>query len=364
MTPLLRTFVAAAALTAAAHALQAGPVIRWDSTRHDFGAFDEDLSTVRCTFRGVNAGDEPLVIFSVRPNCGCTTTDRYDGREYAPGDSIDIDVTYNAIGRPGRFSKKLMIHSNADPEKQELTISGTVIAASNTLRSRFPVDAGAFKADVSTIMLGEVFKGGAAGGYFKGYNPGPAEIHPEVIGHPEYMDVIIKPETVAPGEQFVISVSMLSGQCPGWGLVTDTISIRPDAGVDTVVTLTTVATVNEDFRGLSDKQRQSAPHLTVDPQIIDLGRVSRTAGPVSRTLTLTDTGRSPLTVRRVYSPDPAVTVTAPDRKIKPGKSATITITADPAASSTPDMINARVTVITNDPDRPTLVVRVIGELTD
>ncbi len=341
------------------------PVIKWDSMRHDFGAFNEDMNTVSCVFRGINEGDETLVIYDVRPNCGCTTTDRYAGREYAPGDSIEIRVTYNAVGRPGRFSKKVMIHSNAEEEKQNLTISGTVIAASNTLQSRYPVDAGLFKIHASTAMLGEVYKGGAAGAYFKAYNSGNEVIRPKVVNKPEYMDVVIKPDVIPAGEQFVISVSYLSGRCPTWGIVTDTITIRPDIQSDTTIQLTTVTTIKEDFRSLSESQRESAAHISVEPSLIDLGRISKTDGSVPRRIEVTNTGRSTMMVRRVYSPDPAVSIIGKvPVRVSHGKKIYFDVVIDPALSPTPDMINARITIISNDPDKPNTVLRVVGEITD
>lgn len=368
MTRAQKLFISNAVMAvcaALASVVYAGPSIKWDTIRHDFGAFNEDLATVSCNFHGINDGDETLVIYDVRPNCGCTTTDRYAGRTYEPGDSIDIRVTYNAIGRPGRFSKKVMVHSNAMPEKQNLTISGTVIAASNTLQSRFPVDAGKFKIHSSTVMLGEVYKGGAAGAYFKAYNPGPDTIRPVVVTKPDYMDVTIKPRVITPGEQFVISISLLSGKCPEWGIVTDTITLRPDNRSDSVISLYTVVTIKEDFRNLSERQLEAAPHISVDPPVIDLGRISRSADPVNYSLKISNTGKSPLVIRRIYSPDPAVKVEAiSTTRVSQGKHATVRLTVDQALSADSDMINARLTIISNDPDHPNTVVRIVGEITD
>ncbi len=345
-----------------AAAAMAGPVIKWDSTCHDFGAFNEDLSTVTCTFRGINTGDDTLVLYNVTTNCGCTTTGRYAGREYKPGDSIVIDVTYNAVGRPGRFSKKVLVHSNAEPTKQTLTVSGTVMAAANTLKSRYPVDAGPMKLHSSTALLGEVNKGGAAGAYFKCYNPGPGVLRPKVVSKPDYIDVVIKPTVVSAGEQFVISVSFFSAKCPQWGIVTDTIVIRPNTGSDQLIRLTTVTTVKEDFSRYTQEQMDLAPKLAIEPTLIDLGRISRADGPVTRKLTISNSGRNPLMVRRVYSPDTALSISCPVTKIAHSRSAEVSVTANPAAVDGSDIINARITLITNDPRQPVKIVRVVGEI--
>lgn len=352
--------VLAAVIALTAHC---APIIKWDATRHDFGAFNEDLSTVTCTFKGINAGDEPLVIYDVRPNCGCTTTERYAGSQYQPGDSVFIKVTYNAIGRPGRFSKKVMIHSNADPAKQNLVISGTVIGTSNTLKSRYPVDAGDFRLHSSTVMMGEVYKDALGSSYFKGYNNSDKVITPVVVSKPRYMDVTFKPATVNPGEQFVVSVNHHTGECPQWGLVSDTIVIRSSDQSPEEIRLGSVITIREDFRKLTPDQRARSPHLKVTPDIVDLGRLGPNEKPVKKELTLANTGAKPLVLRRIMSPDPAVSVKVSKDKIAPGKSATMTVNVDPSLAADADMINARITIIANDPDSPTTIVRVVGELT-
>lgn len=360
-TSLIMRSLALTAACISVVAAMAAPVIRWDSDRHDFGAFNEDLSTVSWTFRGINAGQDTLVIFDVKPNCGCTTTDRYNGRTYAPGDSVNIRVTYNAVGRPGRFTKKIMIYSNADPVRQPLTISGIVIGASNTMRSRYPVDAGPFRVQSATAMFGEIIKGGAGSTYFKGYNHGSSPITPAVASKPDYMGVEFAPTTVYPGEQFIISTTLFSADCPEWGLVADSIVI---ATGDSLTTLQTVATVKEDFGSLTPKQLANAPRITVEPQMVDLGTVARSASGIKRTIKVGNSGHDPLVVRRVYCPDPAVNVKISKTKIPQGKSAEITLEINPAKSASPDMVNARITIISNSPDSPTKIVRVVGQITD
>ncbi|WP_290452762.1 DUF1573 domain-containing protein, partial [Duncaniella muris] len=63
----------------------------WLEQKHDFGAFDEDLGTVYCDFRLINASDEPIAIISARANCGCTKPE-YSRDPIAPGDTAVIRV--------------------------------------------------------------------------------------------------------------------------------------------------------------------------------------------------------------------------------------------------------------------------------
>ncbi|MDE6093764.1 MAG: DUF1573 domain-containing protein, partial [Muribaculaceae bacterium] len=88
--------------------------VTWLETAHNFGAFSENDGKVACTFRFVNNRQTPVIIQSARATCGCTTP-KYPTAPIAPGDTAEIQVSYNAIGRPGKFSKKVYIYSNTTP---------------------------------------------------------------------------------------------------------------------------------------------------------------------------------------------------------------------------------------------------------
>ncbi|MCM1110548.1 MAG: DUF1573 domain-containing protein [Clostridium sp.] len=364
LTSKAQTVAAALLVAFPLMTLSALPHIKWDSMNHNFGAFSEDLMEVEYTFRGINDGDETLVIYDVRPNCGCVVADRYSGHEYDPGDSIEIRIVYKADGRPGRFSKKIQIQSNADPQKQTLMISGTVIGADRTVASRYPVDAGKVRMHASTAIIGDIMKGSNGGAYIKCYNNSPDTLRPEVVDKPEYLSAIVEPKVVNPGEMFVISLNLFSSQCPEWGLVTDSLTFRPDQNSPTTVPVAVTATIRENFRKWTPAQLENAPHISLEPAVIDLGRISRDSGPSTYRVKISNTGRNMLNLRRIWSPDPTLSLRLGDDKVKGGKSTELTVTVDPSLSQSDELINARITIIANDPDQPTTILRVVGEFTD
>lgn len=367
----LSAVLSAVAMAAAAFCGQAfaAPHINWIKNFHQFGAFSEDLESVTCTFRGVNTGDETLVIYDVRTNCGCTTTDRYAGREYAPGDTIEINATYNASGRPGKFTKKVMVTTNADVQKSNLTMSGTVIGSASTLKSRYPVEAGPVRMHSSMAPMGTVTKGRTAGAYIKAYNQSADTLAPVVVSAPKYLSVLFEPAKVKPGEQFVVSLSYHSGNNSRWGLQNDTIVIAPSAEAaadpEEHITLSTVVTVNEDFSRLTPEQREKAPRIVLDPAVVDLQRISRSAGSkIERRVELRNEGRSELVIRQASCVNPAIDFKIKSQRVKPGKSTEIDITVDLDRNPNAELIDGRIIIITNDCNQPSTVLRVVGEITD
>jgi len=73
-----------------------------------------------------NDGDGPLVVTSVRSDCGCTAAD-YPHDPIAPGDSAAMKVRFSARGRqPGTFRKMLRIRSNAGNRLEVMFVKGIV----------------------------------------------------------------------------------------------------------------------------------------------------------------------------------------------------------------------------------------------
>ncbi len=337
----------------------AGPQSRWLSVTHDFGAFSEDDGPRTARFFLINDGDEPLAIISGRATCGCTTP-KYPVRPIAPGDTAMIEVTYDPGGRPGRFSKYVYIETNTEPSRSRLEVKGVVIGSGATVARRFPVDMGPLKLAQRAMLLGEIKKGRLKTVYFDGYNRSADSLRVTITRKPEWLDITVTPSVAPPGEQVTLLAYVNSDRCPLYGLVEDSVSICPVAG-GSEYTLPLTLIVKEDFSSLTQKQMDKAPVAVLSGTTIDLGEVLRRDGSVTATFDISNAGQSTLHLRRVYSSDPGVTVAAADMAVKKGRKVKVGVTADPSA--TPGAIlNARVTVITDDPVNPVQTLRLTAIL--
>jgi hypothetical protein len=90
-----------------------------------------DLGTVKQgnpvtgTFTLTNIGNEPLIIESVTPGCGCTKSD-YTKEPILPGKTGSITATYNAAAA-GNFSKTVTIKFKGIDEQKSVSITGKVV---------------------------------------------------------------------------------------------------------------------------------------------------------------------------------------------------------------------------------------------
>lgn len=332
---------------------------RWITQKHDFGAFSEDLGSVDAVFHVINEGSKPIRIIEARATCGCTVPE-YSKQDIAPGDTAALTVSYAATGRPGRFDKNVYVKtSDAPTVQQTLTVSGVVIGASATIRSRFPVDGGKIKLQSSSAGFGEVKRGKFKTVFISLYNQSPDSLRPRLEKLPDYVTGQITPDIILPGQQGQIALTLNSRDIPEWGITNADFIFRSDAAEEPVkMDLFTI--IVEDFNNLTPGQRQSAPECNVTPLKIDLGDID---SPRNVEFTVSNSGKSPLIVRRLQIVDPAITsAEISSSKIKPGKKAKIKVTINPAKAES-DFINARISLITNDPDNSLTVVRVTAEIT-
>ena len=353
----MRKLRLAGALVALAVAFQVPARVEWLKTTHDFGAFREDDGKVGCEFMFVNRGDEAVTIRAARASCGCTTPS-FTKTPIEPGDTGVVKVAFNPTGRPGRFSKTVTMDiagGGAGP-RQSLVIKGVVIGSSNTLRSRYPVEAGNLKLRTTSVPFGTVLKGKAKSAFVEVYNASSAPVVPRWEDVPGYMRVASSADTIPAGEQVVYSLVLTPTETSLYGILTDSLTLTD--GADRVKVDVT-AILEEDFSLLTPGQREKAPVIKIDDSRVDFGEFPADAGPITRTFPIENQGKSDLLLRRVYTIDPGVTVEAETMKIKKGKTGLVKVTVNPAELPSP-LLNARIQVIANDPENPITIVRAVG----
>ena len=345
----------------------AQPVATWLERVHDFGVILEQDGKVHCMMRVVNTGTEPLIIVKAQAGCGCTAI-QFPQEPIQPGDTATVGITYNPSGRPGQFTKQVLVTTNTMPQRTMVEISGNVIPSDATLDEQYPVRAGSLRISQSIIPFGELVKGKNKTLYLSAYNASTDTVMVTVMGFKPHLRLAVVPDTVPPARVTALTVHYLSDKAPLWGLNTDTVMVfcrslrhRPTDGPVGMAEIQVMAQVIEDFDSLSDKDRHDAPVISVDcGDRVDLGTITKQGERVTRTFTITNRGKRPLAIRRLWVPDgEGITVTANRTEIKRGKSATVTVTVDTSRQQG-DLLNVPLTVMTNDPVTPRLTIRLVG----
>lgn len=123
---LLFLFAACAfAVPSIAQQVQEGAIISFEKEIHDYGEVAYG-GNGQCTFEFTNEGNTPLIISRAQGTCGCTVPS-WPKEPIAPGKSAKITVKYDTK-RPGSFTKKVTIYSNAtNNAAKEIRITGRIL---------------------------------------------------------------------------------------------------------------------------------------------------------------------------------------------------------------------------------------------
>ena len=341
----------------------AQPQATWLERKHDFGVILEENGKASCHLRLVNTGNEPLLIVKAQAGCGCTGIN-YPQAPIEPGDTALVNISYNPSGRPGEFSKEVVIHTNAVPKRTTLEIIGNVIPTAATLDQQYPLKAGALRISQSYIPFGTMVKGTNRVLFLSAYNASTDTVIVTVDGAKPHLHPAMVPDTVPPARVTALTVHYLSAYAPLWGLNTDTLTLscrglHATAPTGTA-TVQVMAQVQENFDHLSDKELKNAPIVAVDcGESIDFGTMKR-GKTVTRTFTVTNKGKSPLAIRRVWVPDgEGITVTVDRDEVKRGKTARVTATVNTGLIDG-NMLNVPLTLMCNDPETPRQTIRLVG----
>jgi hypothetical protein len=345
----------------------AQPQATWLERHHNFGVFMEKDGKVRCSMRVVNTGNAPLIIVKVQAGCGCTGI-TYPEKPIPPGDTAVVGISYNPSGRPGQFTKQALIFTNTTPKRSILEITGNVIPTDATLDKQYPLKAGPLRISQGSIPFGELAKGESRTQYLSAFNASTDTILVSVTGAKPHLKPAMVPDTVPPASVTAITVHYLAKHAPLWGLNVDTLTLtcRPlrqhATPLDASATVNVMAQVMEDFKGLTDKERLDAPVVSVDcDDTLGFGFL-KAGDKKTVSFTVTNKGKSPLIIRRVWVPDgEGVTVSADRTEVKRDKSATVTVTVDTSLIQG-NLLNVPLTLLCNDPDSPRLIIHVVGAI--
>lgn len=126
---LLLLFAAAGlAISAGAPKLENAPAIAFEKEVIDMGNIRKDSEAV-CEFKFTNTGTAPLIIESIKGQCGCTTVlpESWSKEPIQPGGKASFKVKYDTSTRVGMFDKKIMVQTNAALTPFEVKIKGNVL---------------------------------------------------------------------------------------------------------------------------------------------------------------------------------------------------------------------------------------------
>ncbi len=109
--------------------------LKWDQPKQTLTpSLGEKVVTARFGF--TNVGPSPIAIIDIRPSCGCTTA-TLAKKEYAPGESGEIEAKLNFAGHVGHQEKWIYVTTNVAGSEPVLLSLAVDIPPEVTIQPEF-----------------------------------------------------------------------------------------------------------------------------------------------------------------------------------------------------------------------------------
>lgn len=276
-----------------------------------------------------------------------------------------IDITYNAgkIKTAGQRNDRVFFQTN-DP-KQELKmlfVTATIKEkpAEQTPEQRFPFQMGSLRLTRNSISFPEIFNTESRTDSVLIYNDSENPITINFKDLPRHIKPAITKETIAPGEFVTLKVTYDAKSAESFGFQSgDRIYLQTTDAVQPLKVVYISANIKEDFSKLTPKQLENAPKVSFDNRVFDFG--TKPSGPsIPHSFVFTNNGKSDLIIRNVRA-GCGCTATNPEKTVlKPGESSKIDMKFD-TKNRTGNQFKS-ITVTTNDPENPVIMLQVKGVL--
>ncbi|MFN8208138.1 MAG: DUF1573 domain-containing protein [Bacteroidales bacterium] len=332
------------------------PMMSFENTSHDFGKIKEADGPASWKFVFTNTGAIPLVITNVTASCGCTSP-AWSKEPVLPGATGFVSATYDPRDRPGIFEKTVTVTSNGEPPVVILKISGDVVPKGNPVDQQFKATAGDLKMKTSHVGFGEIFINSTKTIETPVYNAGTVPLQISFSNVPGHLTVVAKPSTVAPGSMAMISVTYDPNLKKAWGYVADRIGILLNGSAPKANNLTISATISEDFSKYTEKEKAQAPVINFGNDTYNFGSV-KAGTPVVYEFEYSNKGKSDLIIHDVTVSCGCTAANSSAKSVSPGQSGRISVKFDTSGRSGEQ--NKTITVISNDPGHPRMVLWVKG----
>lgn len=310
---------------------------------------------VTATFELRNKGVRKLKITDVKTSCGCIGVD-YPKEEIPAGEKFMLRLTYDAR-QLGTFSKSACIVSNGSKKPVYLTMTGVVMADLKDYSGSYPFAVGDLLIDRNELEFDDVNKGDNPVQEIYMMNAGTKVFTPNMMHLPPYLSAVVTPERLAPGRSGKVTVMLNSSKLRDFGLTQTSVYIARNPGekVSGDNEIAVSAVLLPAFDGQSGGSGQHAPQMSLSADSLRLvldGKQKK-----SGEIVITNNGRSTLKITSLQMFTSDLKVTLGKRDIEPGQSTKLKITAR-LDDNRKQRSKPRVLMITNDPERPKVVVKV------
>jgi hypothetical protein len=329
------------------------PKIKFEKTTHDFGELDKG-DKAEYTFQFTNVSEEPLKLTRVKASCGCTTP-AWTNTPVEPGGTGEIKVSYNTQ-RIGGFSKTVTVTYEQGERPLVLYIKGKVNNKVDPLAAQFPNKKGNLAFDKINDPIGILESKSEKESIFRFANIGTQPISIQDIQTEMMFEAEVDQKTLIPGQKATLTVKSKGDRFIQAGAFNKVVTLVTNDPAQPNKTINVSGTLEKVY---SEEELAQMPNIEFYNTTYDAGKVLE-GEKVEIAFRFKNSGKDDLVIESVKA-SCGCTATAPkDKVIKAGQESEIVATFNSRGRQ--GVQNKSVTVRSNDPDNPNIVLRLKVEV--
>lgn len=267
------------------------------------------------------------------------------------------------IETPGNRSDKLFIQTNdVKQESKMIFITSNILERppKPTVEQLYPYQMGNFRMTKNSVVFPEIRNTESKKDTVKFINTATIPIQLDFQKFPEHLKAVSSANVIMPGKEESIIITYDASRVNGFGFLSDArIYLQTTDTLQALKVIYVSANVKEDFSKLTAKQRENAPVIEFENKIFDFG-TGETGKEIKYSFVFSNKGKSDLVIRKVHA-SCGCTATNPEKSLlKPGETSKIDIVFN-TESRVGDQFKS-ITVISNDPEHPEIMLQVKGKL--
>ena len=309
------------------------------------------------TYQLKNTGNQPVIITRVAPMASQLKAD-WDRSPIAPGKSAEVRITFTSVNLvQEKFNYKIMVYSNAQNNRMELGISGQVVDNPEHPELLYKQNIDGLKFKSSHIGLNNIYTWQTVCDTVYFINSRPEAVNLSIQYKPSHIEAAFVPAKVEAGQKGAIVITYNAAQKNDYGYSYESLVFSINNTRNYADRLTITATLLEDFSKLSKKELANAPVASFEKKEHNFGEIKK-GEKTNCDFILTNTGKSPLCIRKTKASCGCTAVTLGENSLEPGQKTTIRATFDSSGKSGHQY--KTVTIITNDPKNPETILTING----
>ena len=336
--------------------------LKFEELSWNFGDVQENGGVVEHIFKFTNTSSKPVVILDVSASCGCTSP-HFSRKPIMPDALGEIKVEFDPMNRPGRFSKGVVV-ALSTKERITLTIEGNVLPRQLTLEETYPFDLGeGVRMNSNFHAFSYLGRGDEAEEIVVVYNTSDKDVTFDL--RPKKTSALLHVKAPAMIKAKGLATMTLTYKIPEnsncYGTLDDVFTIVVNSKESRTLLSTHAIAVDKFDPSIDDT---AIPSCELLKNFIKFGDVKRGVKVENNTIEIVNNSEADLLIRAVEWKSSALSCSlrAGD-KIAAGESRMLTFTLDTSDCDYGVWID-RVSIITNDAERPMQSVKVTAIVVD